>query len=112
MLAVFETWRADAGPLSASGTYGGPAPSTAVANPTYDTSLDSGKSTSSAPSSCRLYVTDGSGKTCEALGAAWAEQQVSQMLLTVGLPFGGLVALGAWVASVGFFAWRRRIAAP
>lgn len=111
MLAVFETWRADAGPLTVSGTYGGAAPSTAVANPTYDTSLDPGKSTSSAPSSCRLYVTDGKGKTCEALGAAWAEQQVSQMLLTVGLPFGGLVALGAWVASVGFFAWRRKVAA-
>jgi len=110
MLQVFETWRADAGPLTVSGTYAGQAPATASANPTYDTSAGLSRRASGAPSSCRLYVTDGKGKTCEALGAAWAERQLSQMLLTVGLPFGGLVALGAWMASVGFFAWRRKVA--
>lgn len=109
MLQVFETWRADAGDLSADGTYGGEVPASAGADPRFD-GVVSFDPTVAAEEPCSLFAAGTNPENdCREAGARWAAQNVG-IMLAHGLWFGGVIALGAWFAFVAVFASRRRVA--
>jgi lysophospholipase L1-like esterase len=102
MLRVFQTWLADTEPLSAAGPKGS-RPVTPPVPP------DGGQAGVVVQPPCDLFDLSPSG--CRPQGQAWALQQVGRLLLTKGL-LAVLAAAAAWAASVAFFGWRRRLAAP
>ncbi len=100
MLRVFQNWLAANPNPSAEAP---PDPDTpASANPVKETgTLD--------PIPCDLLDTTPSG--CRREGEKWAKQQVGELLLYKGW-LALLVVGAAWIASVSFFAWRKRTVTP
>ncbi|MFL6098565.1 MAG: GDSL-type esterase/lipase family protein [Actinomycetales bacterium] len=98
MLKAFEKWLATVNPTQLFATPRTPKASLAIPP---DTTTTSTKSTI-----CRAYDSNEGKANCRTTANSWAEGQVGHVLFPKGI-LGLLAALGAWWASVVYFAWRR-----